>query len=89
MDDSGIIRHKNGLCLGAYDGGYWNGDRLGLSSRFCNQPFEFGINGILRHKNSGNCIHPEGGEPGTGNHLVTWNVCNAGDRIRFDRNYIN
>ena len=76
MDDSGSIKHINGLCLGAYGAGTTNGDRLGLSGGFCNQKWEFLPGNILRHKNSGRYIHPEGGSGRRGYPLVTWNDSN-------------
>jgi hypothetical protein len=88
QDKNGILRLKNGACVAAYSDGNANGKELNYTYKYCNQPFEFLPNGALRHKGSGRCVYPRNGYAKNDTELVTWNDCNAGERINFIRKYL-
>ena len=86
MSNDGIIKTENNLCVSVYYNANSNGQPLNLSSQYCDQQFEFLPNDALKHKASGRCVHPA--DPGVANdgvRLVSWDDCNAGPRIQFNK----
>jgi hypothetical protein len=88
QDNNGILHLKNGACVAAYYNGNANGQPLNYTYQWCDQPFDFLPNGALRHRASGRCVHPQGGTANQGTRLVTWDDCNAGPRIQFNKKMI-
>lgn len=88
MNNNGIIKNENNLCLAAYYNANSNGQPLNLSSQYCDQSFTFLPNGALKHNASGRCAHPQGGAANDGVRIVSWDDCNAGPRIQFNKKII-
>ena len=80
------------LSVSAYSNANADGNPLEYTDKWRGQKFAFDVQGtdngrnygVIRHVDSGRCLHPEGGTPdSTGQRIVTWGGCTPEDRIMY------